>query len=194
MVSKEELFLRITEIVFDNNDAVIGVQATNDIEDDYGTWIIKAVGLLAHEITDLAGPFELLRSGHVLVRELIERRHSLYINGSVDRPAEVVGRLFSAHTTIVADWIPFGRYLNECCQPERVLEGGHGLIAAGPEFLIDCYDKTLRGCGIGTSRPPSHPAKVWDGTNWQEVPASVNGFLVGSSYFLATNLEETKKG
>ena len=32
--SEEELFLRITEIVFDNDDAVIGVQATNDIDDD----------------------------------------------------------------------------------------------------------------------------------------------------------------
>jgi hypothetical protein len=50
--TEEELFLRITAIVFDNDDMVIGVQATDEFaQDDIGTWTIKAVGLLAHEIT-----------------------------------------------------------------------------------------------------------------------------------------------
>jgi hypothetical protein len=104
--------------------------------------------------------------------------------------AELVGQLFLTHQRLVADWIPFDRYLNNHVDLDALLGGGYGKLADGPEFLVAAYAAILERHGVSPSLLPARPAKWYDGRAWVETETHLNTLILGGSFFVAVEYSE----
>jgi hypothetical protein len=116
----------------------------------------------------------------------------LSFRGSPQSPAELVGQLYLTHHRLVADWIPFDRYLNNQVDLEPLLGGGYGKLADGPEFLVAAYAAIIERHGVSPSLLPARPAKWFDGRAWVETEAHLNTLVLGESFFVAVDYAERR--
>jgi hypothetical protein len=58
---------------------------------------------------------------------------------------EIVGRLVEAHKELMGEWRPFWDYVNTCYIGglHALLETGRGMLASGPEPLVDAYASAI---------------------------------------------------
>ena len=128
-----------------------------------------------------------LTSDHPLLLDYQWPQHELYVSARPDDCSAVVGDLYQRHVACVGSWISFQRYLN--LEPFRLLTGGHGKLAAGPEPVVRAYADVLvrRGVRHSTIRSP--------GPTWMELtrldrPPSV--LLLGETWIVANRFEATR--
>ena len=60
----------------------------------------------------------------------------------LEDPLRAWGALERAHSALVGDWFPLGRYFNT-----GLLHQGFGMFADGPEWLLSVYAEALRSVG-----------------------------------------------
>ena len=91
-----------------------------------------------------------LATDHPLLLDHKAPQAILGFRGNVDAPVQVLGALYAAHRTVVGDWLPLGRFLNEM-PTEELLRGGHGTLAFGPLPLLEAYADVLSSFGVRAS-------------------------------------------
>jgi hypothetical protein len=111
--------------------------------------------IVCHDYTEavvvLGGWADLeVSSGHALLLAHSAPSAQVGFRGEVDDPHRVMGALFAAHKDVMADWVPFSRFLNEMSLA-RLLRGGYGTLASGPLPLMEAYASALTDCGVAPS-------------------------------------------
>lgn len=127
-------------------------------------WSVSARGVREHRIA-LGWNFDLsLREDHPLLWPHAGPRASMYFTGRPSSPAEAAGRLWLRHHLETEGWLPFERFLNAELPLAELLDGGAGLLAAGPVRLLRAYGAELDGLGVAWSIAGEGPPRVWDQT------------------------------
>lgn len=74
---------------------------------------------------------------HPLLFKYILPHSELYFSSAPENPYEILGLLVEAHKKSYQDWRPLSDCVNE--DIIEVLQGGFGLLATGPKFIMDAY-------------------------------------------------------
>lgn len=110
----------------------------------------------------------------------------LHFTSAPKNPHEVIGRLYLAHESTM-EWHPLKEYLNQAYigKLDELLQGGRGMLAFGPESLIDAYEAEI-GSLMSTNRNPAQ--KKADG--------GAVGLILDDFYVVAKSIavQEVEKG
>lgn len=88
---------------------------------------------------------------HVLLLPFTGPARTLWFSrGSADT-FQVIGELWHAHHTLLGHWFPFTQFVNCWSDLYGLIEGGHGMLAEGPEPLMLAYQAVLQRHGFTTS-------------------------------------------
>lgn len=74
-------------------------------------------------------------------------QQELYFSSKPSEPAAVFGSLVQAFHDLVGPWFPISRFMNPM-PVIQLLSGGHGLLASGPEPIIDRLAHVLDSYGV----------------------------------------------
>ena len=128
-----------------------------------------------------------IETEHPLLLPHLEAYVELYFSSRPSDPDATVGRLIEAHHAVVEEWFDCLHFFN--LGPERslraMLDGGFGMIAAGPRSLMERYAEVLHASGATVSSPPSRRPVWWDGTRWVEEVRPLFVVIMGASHVVA---------
>jgi hypothetical protein len=129
---------------------------------------------------------------HVLLwgyKDLVSQLNFTGPSGSHER---LLWDLYERHRKVTGDWIPFDRYLNGHFIHNR-LSGGHGVLAAGPDRLVQEYASVLRGSDLEPyfPYPPHLPVRVYGTCGveellWEAEDADLSVLVLFDSYVVGT--------
>ena len=106
-------------------------------------WQLRFTDVLEHSITEVANCGLNIWHDHVVIDQFTRPRLFLHFGAAPADADALIGQLWSAHTALADDWIPFDRYLNQQVPLNGLLKSGSGLLATGPDFLISAYADVL---------------------------------------------------
>ena len=86
---------------------------------------------------------------------------SLYFHGQWSDPETVIGALYVKHDELTDGWFDFNHWFNPTVKPTSLIAGGVGLLAEGPEPVIQGYEQVMQRFGFVTSTLSSQPMH-WD--------------------------------
>ena len=161
-----------------------GGQLTLRVQLDHGdgnrsAWQMRFADVFEHSLTEVANCGLNIWHDHVVIDQFIRPRLFLHFGAAAANADELVGQLWSAHTALVDDWIPFDRYLNQEVPIHGLLRSGSGVLATGPDFLISAYAEVL-------DRNHCLPSQVVLNEGRHLQSATMTHF--GESYVVAQNL------
>ena len=119
-----------------------------------------------------------LRDTHPLLLHYQEPHGSLYLKGRTERVKELAFDLFTIHQAVYGHWRPFNPRILD------VLRWEHGLLAEGPQVLLQRYADTLEAYGI----QPSLLIAYTPG------PSELSILTLDDSYFIGTRFEVMGEG
>ncbi len=143
-------------------------------------WVVRCNNVIAHQII-IGNAYDLaLESEHVLLWEHQKPRVAIsFFTEFVEHPLSVVGQLYRAHMDLAGEWIPFDRYFNMPEKLDELIAGRHGLLAEGPEPLMQVYERILEENGFQTTNRTILP-------NGHE---GISILIFGDSYIIASGFD-----
>lgn len=157
------------------------------------SWEIECVSVLEHQL--LLGGCSSVDAyyDHILLWPYIWPEVTLSFHAKDSDPLAVVGALYREHQTLVAPWIPFGRFING--DPVNMISGRYGMLADGPMPLVEGYLKVLQQFGIDAALTEPKSALYTNdheaGITEVEVLILDRGKYVVAEKFNASRLEES---
>jgi hypothetical protein len=143
-------------------------------------WIVRCDNVIAHQII-LGNAYDLsLEYEHVLLWEHQKPRVAISFSAeSIKHPLSVVGQLYRKHMELAGEWIPFDRYFNMPEKLDELIAGRHGLLAEGPEPLMQAYEMVLKENGFQTTNRIVVP----------DVHEGISVLIFGDSYIVASKFD-----
>ena len=111
----------------------------------------------------------------------------LYFSSKPSEPAAVFGSLAEAFLELVGPWFPFSRFMNSYVPTTKLLSGGHGLLASGPEPIIDRLAHVLDGYGVRNNVLPLRYGRIAFNTD-----RPVRALVFDDSYVAAHSIEASR--
>lgn len=186
-------FVRLDSIALEGDKAILSLSILDyDESTTWQRWAIKTGRLIDYEVRSPWGDLEMHGPDHVLARQHIEPVRYLTFHGSPHSAAEVVGLLLTAHREIVADCIPFSRYLNTSNQLESLLDAGFGKLADGPAFLMEAYARVLQDHGMRVRLSSARPNKSYTDGQWVANPSGLSVLRLGDSFFVSEMFDDER--
>ena len=113
----------------------------------------------------------------------------LYFSSTPSNPAAVFGSLVEALLDLVGPWFPISWFLNRHIPTIKLLSGRHGLLAAGPEPIVDRLASVLARYDVRHSvLPCPHGRHIFNSSS------PVRGLIFDDAYVAAHNIEARRKG
>lgn len=179
--------LSLTEMKEDENNLTLTFKIQNDFDnkDLSQIWRVKCKDFMERKIEDnYFYSFELFEE-HALLWEYTENRCQLFFRGYTENLEALVGSLFLKHKEITEGWIPFDKYLNDMTEIEKLLQWGAGLLAEGPEKIVNEYSKVLDSFNINSSIVSIGYPKKWCENGLIEDKDEKYVLIFGNSFVVA---------
>lgn len=153
-------------------------------------WLVECSGvrdfLLHGEFADRL--YEV--SEHPVLLPYTEQVTELFFYSPSPNPIATVGALFESHRALVADWIPFERFINIFPKGlSQLLATSSGQLAAGPISLLSAYSRVLTEHGVRSSMLPGRQPMFWDGAKWEVSDIPLRALILESSYVVAERFD-----
>ena len=123
---------------------------------------------------------------HVLLWPYHRPQCDLFFRGNVPDPHSLLGALFETHASATHGWFTLDDFEVQPDHLPRLLGGGYGKLAAGPDVLIEQYAEVLKRYGVEPSILTPRPPKLWDGQQWVEGGRELRVLVFGKSYCVAS--------
>ena len=111
-------------------------------------------------------------------------KKELYFSSTPSNPPAVFGSLVEAFLELVGPWFPISYFFNNCVPTIQLLSGRHGLLASGPEPIIDRLAAVLDGYGVRHKTLPIAYGKVVYNSDLQ-----VRALVFDGAYVAAHSIE-----
>ena len=180
----DDISLNLVEASSDEKKLAIRLRLWNGGSDEH--WEVTATGLRQNRIVlgSCPDPWQFSRD-HVLLWPLKQLTASLYFNGRTEKSrVALLGALFESHYALAGLWLPFGKYFKQSGRLEDILSHGHGMLAEGPQQLIEAYAEQLRAHQIKAS-VLTNVTKYWDGQRWLDENGELIALILGESFVVA---------
>lgn len=133
-----------------------------------------------------------LGTEHVVLWPHNQQQNELYFNGTSTDALSLFGALIEAQRSVLGNWFPVDYFLNLPGRSTAILRGGHGLLAKGPESLLDTFGSILNNYGIKHSRLAPRNPVWWNGNQWTLENEQLHALIVGDSYVVASSFTEKR--
>lgn len=190
-----EAFVSLHSVVWLESDIELGLDV-NPGDGPMKRWRVRCNGVHANRFVEPTACSLEVTATHPVLWPQLERQVQLFFNGQVRNSALVVADLARVHLDLVGLWFPFGQFLNAggSVSLDNLLMSGYGLLAEGPETLINAYRGVLEKHQLRPSSPPSQPARYWSGTTWVESPRDLKAMILDRSFVVASSFEGHEVG
>jgi hypothetical protein len=157
-------------------------------------WAVKCRNVISYFISDAhGGGLNFHDDDHPAIRQFTDPQVMLHFNGKPKSAAQVIVELWSAHRKLADDWILFETYLNNSNKLVELIEGGYGLLAAGPKFLLNEYVAVLKKHSIESTLSKEVPYKMWVDSQFEIINKPLAMIHFGESFIVAKVFEAEKK-
>ena len=124
--------------------------------DAYQSWEVECIDFLEQELSLGQCEGVDLQFDHILLWPYVYPEASVSFYGEADVHLSVVGALYERHLELVANWMPFGRFMNG--NTVEMIRGRYGMLADGPMPLVESYSRVLEDFNIGAKIGEPKPA------------------------------------
>jgi hypothetical protein len=153
-------------------------------EQEPQAWRVSCDHVLAYRfLTRKTGSLTLTLNHPVLWPHTMPHK-DLYVSSRPADAAAVFGSLVEAHLGLVGTWFPLLRFINHSVPTIQLLSGGNGLLATGPQPIVDRFSSLLGSYGVRHNVLPYAHGKI--AYNSDLPPMAL---LLGDSYVAALNIE-----
>lgn len=166
--------------------------SVSDAPDIHPRWQIICLGVREHSVSLGYSDQMWLSNNHVLLWSHTAPITSLYFHGTCENAAAVTGALYERHWELAGKWIPFHTFLNSLLGPTKLIAGGGGMLAEGPEPFILAYEEVLQRFGFSTSHLEPKLPTHWNGEAWVEETSALS-VLILEDFFIVAEIFEAKK-
>ena len=186
MDQEEDGSFYLTQAERSAEDIVLSLDiTTNRYPDVHRHWQAICSGVREHSLS-LGYAHQLqLTEDHVVLWGHTKRKLSIYFSGTCENPDAVIGTLYNRHWELTKGWIPFQRFLNPNVALAKLIAGGSGMLADGPEPLILAYEGVLQKFGFSASHIDAGEPAYWDGKTWLEEREKLSVLVMDRSYIVA---------
>lgn len=183
---EEEGSFSLTRAGWSANEIILSLEVWQDrFPEIHRHWQVIGSSVREHSLS-LGPAYRLqLTDEHVLLWGHRKRRLSVYFSGKHENPDAVVGALYGRHWELTHGWIPFHRFLNPNVQLAKLITGGSGLLAEGPEPLLLAYEAIMEKLGFSVSHVDAGEPAYWNGETWLEEREKLSVLLIDRSYIVA---------
>lgn len=158
------------------------------IDEQRQDWNVICKNVVSHHISNHRCCLLQISFDHPVLFPHIKPSKDLFISSQAVNTAAVFGQLAEAHMKMFVLWYPIQRFLNHGVSTIELLAGGHGLLATGPEPLIDRYREILDKHNIRhTVLAGAHGRPVWN------VDSAVIALILNDSFVAAHLIEAERK-
>jgi len=183
----EDGFFSLTHTEWSADEITLSLDVVTDLlyPDIHPHWQVICSSVREHSLS--LGPAYKLQStdDHVLLWGHTKRKLSLYFSGTCENPEAVIGALYSRHWELSKGWIPFQRFINPNMELAKLISGGSGMLAEGPEVLMLAYEEVLQRFGFSESHVDAGEPAYWDGETWLEEREKLSVLVIDRSYIVA---------
>jgi hypothetical protein len=156
-------------------------------------WLVKCVDVISYVITDAyGGGLNYHEDDHPAITQFTDPQVMLHFKGRAKSAPKLIIDLWDVHKKVADDWIPFETYINNSRKLQELISGGYGLLADGPRFLIDEYERVLKNHSIRPSRTKEVPYKRWIENRFEPIIKPVAMIHFGESFIIAKKFEAEK--
>ena len=155
-------------------------------------WQVTCSGVRDHSLSLGLGEELRWSDDHVLLWAHTKRKLSLYFSGTGENSDTIIGALYSQHERLTKGWIPFQRFLNPNMDLTKLIKGGSGMLAEGPQPLMLAYEDVLQKFGFVASHVDAGEPAYWNGETWREEREKVSALIVDRSYIVAEKFAAVK--
>jgi hypothetical protein len=149
-IFEDDVYLRPVEILEDEEDLIIFFSVfLYDTTQEVQRWRVKCRNLLDYNLVlDFIEDIDVLNK-HVLLWEYQQNHSELYFGDLPKNGDDLIGKLLKKHNEFTQGWIKFEYFLNK--ESKWIFDSSQGLLASGPELIINEYNRVFRDHGIKTS-------------------------------------------
>lgn len=186
--------LSLIEMSEENNVLTLTFKLQNDFyeDDKFQIWKVECKDFVQRKIyEDFFNSFAVFKE-HVLLWDFNQPTGSLYFNGITENVSGLIGELYLKHINVTEDWIPFNEYLNDMVDTKKLITSGYGLLAEGPQKIIEEYAEVIKRFNIETSIITDGIVHYWDGYNWVNGIAPYFVLVFGRSFVIAKEFREKR--
>ena len=192
-IVEDDGFKKCLSIQIKSDEIVIDIEF-GKYDADLEHWQIVARGVLDHRIYNLEDfIYPKLVKRHPLLMPYHLPHRTLYFNSLAKNPDTVFAQLVSAQVATVGDWFPMDYFLRRGSYKthQEFLELGFGLLAIGPEPIIQAFEEVLTNHGVEHSFI-SWGTAGWNGQTNIRLSESSVAFTAGRSYIVAQEFTAIK--
>jgi hypothetical protein len=190
---EDEGWLRIIGINLSDDGVKLNLLVNSGLDDgEPQNWLIWCRQVRDYEFKfELCYDIELLEK-HILLWPYMQNQFDLFFSGHVENSHAFIGELYEKHHEITKGWLSIEKFINDNVRLNKLITGGHGKLARGPQSLIEEYEKLLIKNGLKASTTGPYPPQYWDGQHWLEQSELLYALVIGNSFVVAETFEFSK--
>lgn len=167
------------------------VSVRSDYDGSNDEWVVTCGDVARFNLRSHGdGLYYVLDDEHPLVRHWISPSASLHCIRGEHAGRVFAERLLLAHKDSVGEWFRPGEFLNTKNGGLDLENWDYGVLAEGPQFLLEEYARAISGHCEKFNMYGVHLPRDWDGEKFVERPKMLTGICFGESYVLCKNVKE----
>ncbi|HEY9404085.1 MAG TPA: hypothetical protein VIQ24_15610 [Pyrinomonadaceae bacterium] len=151
---------RLLRAAWSEENLTLWLEVADDYRPDLNPhWKVVCTGVREESLSLGAHDDISLSRDHVLLWPHAARQTSTSFYGKGKDAHAVVGALYQRHQELAGEWLPLHRFLNpNISNLTKLIAGGFGMLAEGPEPLILAYEEVMQQYGFLTSHLEPRPS------------------------------------
>jgi hypothetical protein len=138
--------------------------------------------------SDFAHKLELFEE-HPLLWAYNQRQSNLYFGKGTERPYELFVNIYSIHSQLTQNLIPFDKYVNGALSTIELCKSTSGLFAVGPIKIMEGYKGELEMHKMNPTIVSGHNPKRWLNGHQVDETGMAKILIIGASYVIGETFD-----
>ena len=126
---------------------------------------------------------------HPVLWEFSDKQSEIYFKGHCDDVDKLFSNLYKLHTSLFGNLLPIENTLNNMYDFNKLIEAENGLLAKGPQKLMNLYGNILEQHNLTYSRIGDKVPTYWDGEKHVTETGNAKVLFIDDSYVIADDFQ-----
>ena len=185
----EDIEIFIKKVNFENQELKVNIivsgydyEKQNDFTEE---WEIETKNYRTSKISfNFSSNIEILTE-HSLLWEFVDKHSELYFNGTTNQYEKLFTDLYKVHYSSFQEYASFQDTINKLQEFGELIQSGNGLLAKGPNKLLENYGKILTKHNIKYSIIGNNTPIFWNGNEAVGEDGLAKLLFIDDSYIIA---------
>jgi hypothetical protein len=188
----EDFDVIITNVNYDISTSKFDFQLSikSHTQDNFDrTWTVSTKQYRQSRISfERASSVEIVQE-HPILWQFSDRQSEIYFTGSCKNLNNLYFDLYNVHKTVFQNLLLFDESLNNVLDFNRLMSSSTGLLAKGPQKLLNRYAEILEQYNLKHSIIGDRMPTYWDGTEHLNEVGNAKVLFVDNSYVIADSFQ-----